>query len=502
MTDNQSFKALGLTDALCHHLNNKGFIKPTPVQKDAIPLLMSGHDVIVQAQTGSGKTASFALPVMELIQKNNNKPQCLILTPTRELALQVSQAFKELCHLDRHQMKVTAIYGGDDYKRQLKDLKQGTTVIVGTPGRVMDHIRRGTLDLSGLNHLVLDEADEMLRMGFLEDVEWILSHVPQEKQMALFSATMPQAVKKIAKTFLRDPVEVIKKEKTMTVASINQSFIITSFANKTENLLRVLESHTHDGVICFARTREDTLQICDQLTKAGLKAQALNGDIAQAKRKRTIDAMKSGAIDIIVATDVAARGIDIERVSLVINYDMPFDHETYVHRVGRTGRAGRKGDAILFVTPREERSLKNLQQHLNITISPYKLASLFEVHANKMQALKKNVLDVIRDKDLHIQKQLIKECLEMTDKDSLDIAASLLFLWQGNKIKQPKEQKAEVFSFSDKKRRSKKLRGGLSRGEGERGGRGRVDKNRGGERSRRDGGRDRSERRSRRAKKG
>lgn len=486
MTDNQSFRALGLTDALCRHLSKKGFTNPTPVQKDTIPLLLSGHDVIVQAETGSGKTASFALPVMEMIDSRQSGPQCLILAPTRELALQVSQAFKELSYQGGQTLKVTAIYGGDDYKRQINDIKQGAKIIVGTPGRVMDHIRRGTLKLSSIKQLVLDEADEMLRMGFLEDVEWILSHLPQEKQMALFSATMPQPVKKIAKTFLVDPVEIIKKQKTMTVASISQSYVVTSFSNKTENLLRILESHTFDGVICFARTREDTLSICDKLTAKGFKAQALNGDIAQAKRKRTIDAMKNGHIDIIVATDVAARGIDIERVSLVINYDMPFDHETYVHRVGRTGRAGRKGDAILFVTPKEERALQQLQKSLNITISPYKLPSVFEMHTRKMQALKQDVCDVIRDKDLHLQKQFIQDCLEMSDKDSMDIAASLLFLWQGNQIKQPKEQKAEVFAFPHKRRRS--------------GDRPRINRGRGGERSRSDRGR--GEGRRRRHKKG
>ncbi len=458
MTQQSIFHTLGLSESLSEYLKDIGYTKPTDVQKRAIPLFLAKHDIIVQAQTGSGKTASFALPIIETLDKKKQSPQCLVLAPTRELALQVSDAFKDFCRYDRSKLNIACIYGGDDYKKQMRQIKAGAQIIVGTPGRLMDHLRRGSLDISNLTHVILDEADEMLRMGFIEDVEWILSHTPEHKQMALFSATMPQAIKKIAKTFLKSPSEVIIKQKSLTAKSINQSYIISSFSNKLNNLCRILEMHDYDGAICFARTRQDTLDITKQLLQSGFKAIALNGDIAQSKRKEAVDALKKKTVDIIVATDVAARGIDIERVSLVINYDLPFDHEAYVHRIGRTGRAGREGDAILFVTPKEERAFKQLQSTLNVSISPYKMPSSRDIHTKKLSIIKEKLSTIIKDKDLSAHKRFIDEYLSESGQSIETICAAILYHQYGNKINKPKEQKAELFSLPKRNKRSNERR--------------------------------------------
>lgn len=454
------FLNLGLSEPLCNLIEKLGYTEPTPVQAKAIPHVLEGRDVLVQAQTGSGKTASFALPILENIKRGERHTQCLVLAPTRELAIQVAESFKSYIH-KQSGIKVTAIYGGDDYKRQLKDLNQGAHIVVGTPGRVMDHIRRGSLQLKRLSNLVLDEADEMLRMGFIDDVEWVLQHVPESKQMALFSATMPAPIKKITERYLKDAVDVKIKQKAMTVDSVKQRFLVARYNEKTEALLRILQTEDHDGVIVFARTREDTTNIASSLCDAKFRAEPLNGDISQVKRKQTIDRMKSGKINIIVATDVAARGIDIARVSLVVNYDMPFDHETYVHRIGRTGRAGRAGDAILFVTPKEKYALSRLEQALKVQIEKMQLPSLKIIQQKKIEQLKTRLLAIIENQDLTEHKLLLESCLSDFPHDIVTIAAANLFLSQGHTLFQ-KEKDRKVVDFDNKSPKSRQSRRGVS----------------------------------------
>ncbi len=350
-----SFYDLALSKPVLKALDEVGYETPSPIQAEMIPCVMSGADVIGQAQTGTGKTAAFALPLLSRIDLKKKKPQVLVLAPTRELAIQVAEAFQRYAsHIKG--FHVLPVYGGQDYRGQLQQLKRGVHVVVGTPGRVMDHMRRGTLMLDELDCLVLDEADEMLRMGFIDDVEWVLEQTPDERQVALFSATMPSVIRRIAQKHLNNPQEVTIKTPTTTADTIRQRVWMVSGVHKLDALTRILEAETFDGMIIFVRTKITTADLAEKLKARGYEAAALNGDIAQKQRERTIMQLKSGKLDILVATDVAARGLDVQRISHVINYDIPLDTEAYVHRIGRTGRAGRKGEAILFASPREKTS--------------------------------------------------------------------------------------------------------------------------------------------------
>ena len=346
------FSTLGLPPEVIRVLADVGYESPSPIQAATIPPLMEGRDVLGQAQTGTGKTAAFALPILSRIHPRAGKPQALVLAPTRELAIQVAEAFQRYAaHIPGFQ--VLPIYGGQSYGPQLHSLKRGVHVVVGTPGRVIDHLDKGTLDLSELRFLVLDEADEMLRMGFIDDVEKVLQATPPKRQVALFSATMPSVIRKIAQKHLKDPVEVTIKSSTTTAPNIRQRYWFVSGMHKLDALTRILEAEPFDAMIIFARTKQATEELAGKLQARGLAAAAINGDIAQAQRERVVQQLKDGKLDILVATDVAARGLDVDRISHVFNYDIPYDTESYVHRIGRTGRAGRSGEAILFVSPRE-----------------------------------------------------------------------------------------------------------------------------------------------------
>ena len=431
-TDQQNnFDALGLSSSILNMLNELSFTTPTDVQSKAIPLMLDGKDVIVQSQTGTGKTAAFGLPILQNIDVKSKNTQCIILAPTRELAIQVCEAIKTFCKNQRN-LLVTPIFGGSDYREQIQNLRRGSQIVVGTPGRVMDHLRKGTLKLDTITHLVLDEADEMLRMGFIDDVEWILSHTPETKQMALFSATMPGPIKKIAQKYLTNASEIHIKQKAMTVDRIKQHYAVVKDCDKVEAIQRILEVSNYDGVIIFARTKLETQDVSDRLAKAGMRSEALNGDLAQATRKRCIDKLKSGNIDIIVATDVAARGIDIERVSCVINLDIPFDHETYVHRIGRTGRAGREGDAILLINPKQQRLLKSLERTTKSPIELLKLPTGQDMATKRTAVFQAKIKDLTGKLDLGVYKSMLTDFISENDLDVLDVAAVLAHIAQGN----------------------------------------------------------------------
>ncbi|HEU4773397.1 MAG TPA: DEAD/DEAH box helicase, partial [Lysobacter sp.] len=360
-TQSLTFTDLALPEPLLQAITGLGYESPSPIQAATIPPLMQGRDVIGQAQTGTGKTAAFALPILARIDPNQKTPQALVLAPTRELAIQVAEAFQSYAaHLRGFQ--VLPIYGGQSYYPQLQALKRGVQVIVGTPGRVIDHLDRGSLDISALRYLVLDEADEMLRMGFIDDVEKVLKKTPETRQVALFSATMPVQIRRIAQTYLKDPVEIAIKNKTSTAANIRQRYWAVSGVQKLDALTRILEAEPFDAMIVFARTKLGTDELASKLAARGISAAAINGDVQQAQREKTIQNLKDGKIDVLVATDVAARGLDVDRISHVLNYDIPYDTESYVHRIGRTGRAGRKGEAILFVAPRERGMLRAIER--------------------------------------------------------------------------------------------------------------------------------------------
>ncbi len=386
------FDGFGFSDALLKTLAEKGYKEPSPIQAATFPELMLGRDLVGQAQTGTGKTAAFALPLLERLEKDASRPQALVLAPTRELAMQVADSFKAYSVGHPH-LKVLAIYGGSDFRSQINTLKRGVDVVVGTPGRVMDHMRQGTLDTSGLRSLVLDEADEMLRMGFIDDVEWILDQLPEERQVVLFSATMPSEIRRLSKRYLREPAEITIKTKDKEARRIRQRCITLQNSHKLEALNRVLEAVTGEGVIIFARTKAITLNVSESLEAAGHDVAVLNGDVPQNQRERTVERLRKGTVNILVATDVAARGLDVERIGLVINYDMPFDSEAYVHRIGRTGRAGRSGEAILFVTPRERRFVNNLERAVGQAIEPMAIPSNAEINQSRLDKLRQRLTE-------------------------------------------------------------------------------------------------------------
>lgn len=425
-----SFKDLALDKSLLKILDEVGYESPSPIQAQTIPLLLEGRDIIGQAQTGTGKTAAFALPLISKMDLKQKDPQLLVLAPTRELAIQVAEAFQKYATYMKN-FHVLPVYGGADYSGQIRALKRGVHVVVGTPGRVMDHIRKGTLKLAGLSALVLDEADEMLRMGFIDDVEWILEQTPDERQIALFSATMPQQIRRIATKYLNNPAQVTIKVKTATAETIRQRFWPVSGLHKLDALTRILEAEEFDAMIIFVRTKNSTVELADKLSARGYAATALNGDIAQNQRERSIKNLKNGKLDIIVATDVAARGLDVERISHVVNYDVPHDTESYIHRIGRTGRAGREGDAILFVAPREKRMLAAIEKATRKKIDRMELPSTEVINDKRISKFKQRISDTLANEDLTMFTQLVEQYEQEHNVPAIEIAAALAHLMQG-----------------------------------------------------------------------
>lgn len=422
------FRPLGLSEGLLTAVESSGYTTPTPIQAQTIPLLLEGRDVLGQAQTGTGKTAAFALPLLDRIDLFKKQTQVLVLTPTRELAIQVAEAFEKYAGGMRG-LRVVPIYGGQDYQVQFRQLDRGVHVVVGTPGRVMDHMRRGSLKLDDLQCLVLDEADEMLRMGFADDVEWVLTQAPAKRQMALFSATLPRPIRQIAQKYLKNPAEITIAQRTATADTVNQRYIVAAPHQKQAALARLLEAEPTEGVLVFVKTRATTEPLAEYLAQAGLKTAALNGDIAQKQREKIVENLRSGKVDIIVATDVAARGLDVQRISHVINYDLPFDSEAYVHRIGRTGRAGRSGEAILFVHPRERRLLKRLEQATRQTIEPMDLPTNRAINKQRVARFHERITQGLAHKEIETFQAIVDHYQRANSDVSLEmIAASLALL--------------------------------------------------------------------------
>jgi ATP-dependent RNA helicase DeaD len=426
-----SFHDLDLIEPVLKVLDDVGYETPSPIQAKVIPHMLKGKDVLGQAQTGTGKTAAFALPILSRIDLKLKDPQTLVLAPTRELAIQVAEAFQRYAgHLKG--FHVLPIYGGQDYSTQLRSLKRGAHVVVGTPGRVMDHMRRGTLILDNLTVLVLDEADEMLRMGFIDDVEWILEQLPEKKQIALFSATMPTVIRKIAQKYLHEPEEVTIKVTTASAENIRQRYWLVSGVHKLDALTRILEAETFDGMIIFVRTKTATVELSEKLEARGYSAAAINGDMSQTLRERSINHLKNGKLDILVATDVAARGLDVDRITHVVNYDIPYDTESYIHRIGRTGRAGRTGDAILFIAPRERKLLFNIEKATKKTVEEMGLPSTEVINNKRISRFKQNITDTLAAEELSFFSQLIEQYQHEHNVTALEIAAALAKLVQGD----------------------------------------------------------------------
>ncbi|BBX42444.1 DEAD/DEAH box helicase [Mycobacterium simiae] len=419
-----SFADLQIHPCVLRAIADVGYESPTGIQGATIPALMAGSDVVGLAQTGTGKTAAFAIPILSKIDVTSKATQALVLAPTRELALQVAEAFGRYgAHLP--QINVLPIYGGSSYTVQLAGLRRGAQVVVGTPGRVIDHLERGTLDLSRVDYLVLDEADEMLAMGFAEDVERILSETPEYKQVALFSATMPPAIRKLSAKYLHDPFEVTSKAKTATAENISQRYIQVAGPRKMDALTRILEVEPFEAMIIFVRTKQATEEVAEKLRARGFSAAAINGDIAQAQRERTIAALRDGGIDILVATDVAARGLDVERISHVLNYDIPHDTESYVHRIGRTGRAGRSGTAVLFVSPRERHLLKAIERATRQTLTEAELPTVEDVNAQRMAKFADSITGALGSPGLDLFRKLVQDYEREHNVPMADIAAAL-----------------------------------------------------------------------------
>ena len=426
-----AFNQLALSDSILKALDEVGYETPSPIQAQTIPLLLEGKDVLGQAQTGTGKTAAFALPLLSRLELKQKDPQLLVLAPTRELAIQVAEAFQKYA-MHMKGFHVLPIYGGQDYRGQIRALERGVHVVVGTPGRVMDHMRRGTLKLDKLSALVLDEADEMLRMGFIDDVEWILEQSPSSRQIALFSATMPQQIRRIATQHLNEPEEITIQVKTTTAETIRQRFWPVSGLHKLDALTRILEAEQFDAMIIFVRTKVSTVELAEKLEARGYAAAALNGDIQQNQRERTIEQLKKGKLDILIATDVAARGLDVERISHVVNYDIPYDTESYVHRIGRTGRAGRQGDAILFVAPREKRMLAAIEKATRKEIEMMELPSTELINDKRIALFKQRITDTLANEELEMFSQLIEQYQREHNVPAQEIAAALAKLLQGD----------------------------------------------------------------------
>lgn len=427
-----TFADLGLIEVLVDRLASLGYETPTPIQARAIPTLLEGKDVVGLAQTGTGKTAAFALPILQKIDPTNSKTQAIVLAPTRELALQVCEAVTAYA-VNIPGVRVLPVYGGQGYGFQLQGLQRGAHIVVGTPGRVIDHLERGSLDLTALEFLVLDEADEMLNMGFAEDVERILADTPEYKQVALFSATMPKTIRGLAKKYLHDPVDIATPKATTSTATVRQRWIQVSHHHKLDALTRLLEVETGDGMIVFVRTKSATEELAEKLRGRGYAAAALNGDLVQAQRERTVAQLKSGQIDLIIATDVAARGLDVERITHVVNYDIPHDTEAYVHRIGRTGRAGRTGEAILFVTPRERRMLSAIEKVSGRPVEEMSVPSAEEVNERRAGRFAQAITSSMGSPQFHAFRALVEEYAQENDVAMTDVAAALAVMSQADK---------------------------------------------------------------------
>ncbi len=426
-----SFKDLALAEPILKAVESVGYETPSPIQAQIIPFMLEGRDVLGQAQTGTGKTAAFALPILSRINLQQKDPQVLVLAPTRELAIQVAEAFQGYASKLKG-FHVLPIYGGQEYGSQLRQLRRGAHIIVGTPGRVMDHMRKGTLKLDRISTLVLDEADEMLRMGFIDDVEWILEQIPEKRQIALFSATMPTVIRKIAQKYLHNPEQITIKVKTATAENIRQRYWLVSGVHKLDALTRILEAENFDGMIIFVRTKTATIELAEKLEARGHSASAINGDMSQQLRERAINNLKIGKLDILIATDVAARGLDVERITHVVNYDIPYDTESYIHRIGRTGRAGRTGDAILFVSPRERRLLGNIERATKRKVEEMQLPSTEYINNNRISRFKQRITDTLTTEELGFFTQLVEQYQSEHDVPAVNIAAALAKIAQGN----------------------------------------------------------------------
>ena len=420
-----TFSELGLGDAVLKALRDVGYESPSAIQAATIPPLLEGRDVVGLAQTGTGKTAAFALPILDRLDLRQKSPQALVLAPTRELALQVCEAFERYAsHLKG--VHVLPVYGGQGYGVQLSALRRGVHIVVGTPGRIMDHLEKGTLDLSELRFLVLDEADEMLNMGFADDVETILADTPDDKNVALFSATMPAQIRRLSKKYLNDPVEITVKSKTTTSANTTQRYLMVSYPQKVDALTRILEVENFEGMIVFVRTKNETETLAEKLRARGFSAMAINGDVAQVQRERTVNQLKSGKLDILVATDVAARGLDVDRISHVVNYDIPTDTESYVHRIGRTGRAGRSGDAISFVTPRERYLLKAIEKATRQPLTPMQLPTVEDVNTTRLARFDEAITEALTDTArIDTFRDIVAHYVRENDVPEVDVAAAL-----------------------------------------------------------------------------
>jgi ATP-dependent RNA helicase DeaD len=439
----RGFRDLNLIAPLTKVLDEVGYETPTPIQVEAIPHLLKGLDLLGHAPTGTGKTAAFALPLLSRIDIQNKNVQVMTLTPTRELAIQVAEAFQRYAkHING--FHVLPIYGGQEYTGQIRQLKRGVHVVVGTPGRVMDHMRKGTLKLGGLQALVLDEADEMLRMGFVDEVEWILEQTPARRQMALFSATMPPQVERIARRHLHDPQEISIKARTATAETIRQRYWQVSGLHKLDALTRILEVEDFDAVLVFVRTKTATTELAERLEARGYSAGAMNGDMAQNHREQTVDRLKKGSLDILVATDVAARGLDVGRISHVVNFDIPYDTEAYIHRIGRTGRAGRQGEAIIFVAPRERRMLLAIEKATRQKIEQLALPSTETVNNKRIAAFKQKISDTLSQGELAFMQGLVEQYQQEHDVPAVEIAAALAKMSIGDKpmLLSPDNEKA------------------------------------------------------------
>lgn len=432
--NNKPFDGLGLSESILKTIDDVGYENPTPIQIKTIPLLLAGRDVIGQAQTGTGKTAAFALPILQKLDTGDNTVQALVLTPTRELGIQVAEAIHTYSRR-LGDVRVLPVYGGQSIQKQINRLKRGVHIVVGTPGRIMDHLRRGTLTFNSLKMVVLDEADEMLRMGFIEDVEWILSQAPKELQTALFSATIPQEVRRIADRYLRNPETLEIEHKTMTVPTTHQRYLIVSEPKKVDALSQLLETETASGeaALVFAGTKVGAAELAEKLEARGFAAEAMHGDMNQPQRENVIRRLRSGQLEIVVATDVAARGWDVERISLVVNYDIPYDTESYVHRIGRTGRAGRAGKSILFATPRQKRMLREIERYTGQNIEPLKLPSRADVAARRVAMFKEQIIRTAAEEDLELYLNLVEDLAVESGLDMSEIAAAAACLARGDK---------------------------------------------------------------------
>ena len=475
--DAKTFSDLGLSDAVLKALKDVGYETPSAIQAATIPLLLEGRDVVGLAQTGTGKTAAFALPILSRLDVSQKSPQALVLAPTRELALQVCEAFeKYAAHL--RGVHVLPVYGGQGYGVQLSALRRGVHVVVGTPGRIMDHLEKGTLDLSELKYLVLDEADEMLKMGFAEDVETILADTPEDKQVALFSATMPAQIRRISKKYLHDPEEITVKNKTTTSANTTQRYLMVSYPQKVDALTRILEVENFEGMIVFVRTKNETETLAEKLRARGYSATAINGDVPQVQRERTVEQLKSGKLDILVATDVAARGLDVERISHVVNYDIPIDTESYVHRIGRTGRAGRSGAAISFVTPRERRLLTAIEKATRQPLTQMQLPTVEDVNVTRLARFDDAITEALgQEERVGLFRDIIGHYVEHHDVPEVDVAAALAIVAQGEEplLLSPEDERSHRYQRDDRSgddRTGRSERSGRDdRGRDDRGGR-------------------------------